>query len=202
MRASGFEPLAFSVSGKRSNRAELSAQNCAMNWTMMADLNHKPQSYQHPEPPCQGGLTPIQASASPVSDSSGVASSGRILPELADDGRRDRVTAEAFSFGCYLAEELAAREWSINEFVKRIGYANPDEYGIWYLTVEFTIAVHERSCRVGPESATAFARALGIQEQFILAIERAFIDSGLECSCAQCAEPNPDDDGRRAERAA
>lgn len=41
-------------------------------------------------PPCQGGSTRIQAHSAPVSDSFGVTASGRIVAELADDGRQER----------------------------------------------------------------------------------------------------------------
>jgi hypothetical protein len=74
------------VSGQRSNRAELSAQNCDMNWTMMADTNVKHQCYQHPQPPCQARFNPIQACPSPVSDSSSIEPSGCFVAELPDDG--------------------------------------------------------------------------------------------------------------------
>lgn len=93
---------------------------------------------------------------------------------------------EAFHFGSYLKEELAARGWSIAEFVRRIGYANEKEYGIWYLTIELTIEIHDATCRIGQESVEVFARALGVNAAFLLAIERSFVDSGLPCSCEQC----------------
>jgi hypothetical protein len=67
-----------------------------------------------------------------------------------------------------------------------MGYRDADDYGIKYLATELTLEIHDRSVCLG-DMADDFARALGVKKEFLFSIERAFVESGLPCSCELCA---------------
>ena len=97
--------------------------------------------------------------------------------------------AEVFSVGAYLSDELQARGWTIDRFVREMGpWRDEEEYETRYLTVELTLAYHGTDCRIGRNVVTLFATALGVSTELVLGLQKQFVESGLACTCEQCTQ--------------
>lgn len=79
-----------------------------------------------------------------------------------------KLAAECFHPFDFIAEEIAARGWTLEDLAARMG----GDYGINLLALQMYDAVREPNCRMGDETAEGLARAFGVSPQLFLNLER------------------------------
>lgn len=84
-----------------------------------------------------------------------------------------RTPAEAFHPSVFIAEELEARGWSLDDLALRM----PGDFGINRCALDFymTIGAETPGLRIG-ESASALAAAFGVSPELFANLERAWVD--------------------------
>lgn len=84
--------------------------------------------------------------------------------------------AQAFPVGHYLRDELAARGWSVQEFVTRMTpVQSVEQRGFDMLAVDFLLNVDDPAMRMG-DMAEPMAKALGVSVEFLTNLERAYVE--------------------------
>ncbi|MDW7555358.1 hypothetical protein D9623_33515 (plasmid) [Azospirillum brasilense] len=88
----------------------------------------------------------------------------------------ERIAAEAFPVGHFIRDELAARGWSVQEFVTRMTpVQSVEQRGADMLAIDFLLNVDDPALRMG-SMAEPMAKALGVSPWFLLSLERAYVD--------------------------
>lgn len=83
------------------------------------------------------------------------------------------VPVEAFHPNIFIKEELEAREWSIDDLVRRM----PGDYGINHLAIDMylDLGADEPNMRLG-DMAAEIARAFGVSDEFFTNLEKTWFD--------------------------
>lgn len=81
--------------------------------------------------------------------------------------------AEAFHPSVFIAEELEARGWSLDDLAQRM----PGDFGVNRLALDFymTIGAETPGLRIG-ESAAGLAAAFGVSPELFTNLERAWVE--------------------------
>jgi len=74
----------------------------------------------------------------------------------------------------FIAEELAARGWTLDMLAMRMG----PEFGVNRLSLDlyFEVGPTDQNLRIGDISANALARALSVSPEYFLNLERAWLN--------------------------
>ena len=80
-----------------------------------------------------------------------------------------RIPAETYPVGTFIAEELAARGWSVRDLAERMGgNAASNE-----VAVHILIDVDDEGVLLGEETAQQLSLAFGVSAQFFIALDKA-----------------------------
>lgn len=88
-----------------------------------------------------------------------------------------RIPAEVWPVGDYLAEEMAARNWTSRDVALRMGGANLREVAIDQCCVDLTLYVHDKNLRLGDEFARKLGRAFDVSPDLFLNLERTWLET-------------------------
>lgn len=77
----------------------------------------------------------------------------------------------------FIKDEMEARGWTLKDVAARMGVVPLHDYGLHYLALEMYFAVHEPNLRIGQDTADALGRAFGVNPQFFLNLEAAWLAS-------------------------
>lgn len=90
-----------------------------------------------------------------------------------------RVPAETFPPGIFLAEEMEARGWTSRDVARRMGETEESKIALDELVVDLILHVHDKGARVGDDTAKKLGLAFGVEPQFFLNLEAAWLSHGV-----------------------
>lgn len=79
----------------------------------------------------------------------------------------------------FIAEELIARCWTLDDLASRMSDGTEDDFGLCRLAVEFydTVGPDNPVLRIGEETAARLAKAFEVSPDFILNLERQWLST-------------------------
>jgi len=80
-----------------------------------------------------------------------------------------RIPAEVFPPGEYIADELKARGWTTADLARRMGGDNP---GMDQLAIDLLIAVHDKNLILDEQTAFGLGRAFGTSARLWINLDR------------------------------
>lgn len=81
-----------------------------------------------------------------------------------------RIPAEVFPPGVFIADELEARGWSVEDLARRM----PGDYGENFLCIGLLLAVHDKNLMMGEDIAEKLADAFGVSPQYFINLDRTW----------------------------
>lgn len=87
--------------------------------------------------------------------------------------------AEVFHLCEYIAEECAARGWSLDRLAVEMGSTSDSELLIDRLSLDF-LFTRDEHVRIGDDGAAKLGRAFGVSPQLFLNLEKAWLDGRAE----------------------